>query len=389
MPVRSASVSDQMWLRIGEEAVRLAFGEGRVGEQGGGERLQRQADPELLRHVGFGGIIEIGLDGAGAQHHVEPEPADLRHVIEHDRVAALGHDRQLGPGLVRPHAEPEEAEAELVADRLAPAARWRPASAQVWCRCSRGAPDSSSWPAGSRLIAPSGPVSAMTLPPSIDRLPAEAGQRHQQVADAAGLVIGGRAMVGAAIDELLVLGADPPAVAGFSPRGEQSASRSPALDAGGRSSRSGARASLRPLSSGQHRPPARFDGYQSPARRHPKAIAATRRGVGAQDARAERDRRTACGSARIAARSSSLKPPSGPIRIAAGPGRARSPARRAARLVGEEQRALRRPVAQQRLELERLGRASGSAVRSHCSAASIACARSRSRLTPVDARCGG
>ena len=44
--------------------------------------------------------------------------------------------------------------------------RWRPASAQVWWRCSRGAPESSSWPAGSRLTAPSGPVSAMTLPPS-------------------------------------------------------------------------------------------------------------------------------------------------------------------------------------------------------------------------------
>ena len=57
----------------------------------------------------------------------------------------------------------------------------------------------------------------MTLPFSIDRLPAELGQAHQQVADAAGLVIGRRAMVGEAIDELLVLGADPPASRGFSP----------------------------------------------------------------------------------------------------------------------------------------------------------------------------
>ena len=37
---------------------------------------------------------------------------------QHDRVAALGHDRQLGAGLVGPHAEAEEAEAEPVADRL-------------------------------------------------------------------------------------------------------------------------------------------------------------------------------------------------------------------------------------------------------------------------------
>src|SRR5436305_662488 len=44
----------------------------------------------------------------------------------------------------------------------------------------------------------------------LDRLPAIFGHRHQQVADTAGLVIGGRAMVGAAIDELLMLGADPP-----------------------------------------------------------------------------------------------------------------------------------------------------------------------------------
>ena len=58
-------------------------------------------------------IVEIDLDGAGAQHHVEAEGADARHVVEHDLVAALGHDRQLGAGLVGPHAEAEEAEAEL------------------------------------------------------------------------------------------------------------------------------------------------------------------------------------------------------------------------------------------------------------------------------------
>src|SRR3954454_23453519 len=49
----------------------------------------------------------------------------------------------------------------------------------------------------------------------LDRLPAKLGHRHQQVANAAGLVIGGRAMVGAAIDELLVLGADPPRILRF------------------------------------------------------------------------------------------------------------------------------------------------------------------------------
>ena len=34
-----------------------------------------------------------------------------------------------------------------------------------WLR-NRGAPESSSWPAGSRLTFPSGPASAMTFPPS-------------------------------------------------------------------------------------------------------------------------------------------------------------------------------------------------------------------------------
>ena len=35
-------------------AVGLAFGERRIGEQRGRDRLQRQADAELLHHVGFG-----------------------------------------------------------------------------------------------------------------------------------------------------------------------------------------------------------------------------------------------------------------------------------------------------------------------------------------------
>ncbi len=38
--------------------------------------------------------------------------------LQHDRVAALGHDRQLGARLVGPHAQAEKADAQLVADRL-------------------------------------------------------------------------------------------------------------------------------------------------------------------------------------------------------------------------------------------------------------------------------
>ena len=89
-------------------AVGLALGERRVGEQRRRHRLQGEADAELLHHVGFGRIIEVHLDGAGTQHHVEAEAANFGHVAEHDRVAALGHDRQIVTALVGPHPGAEE-----------------------------------------------------------------------------------------------------------------------------------------------------------------------------------------------------------------------------------------------------------------------------------------
>src|SRR3546814_15254945 len=47
--------------------------------------------------------------------------------------------------------------------------------------------------------------------PALDhRFPAETGERHQQVADAAGFVVGRRAVVAGAIDDFLVFGAAPP-----------------------------------------------------------------------------------------------------------------------------------------------------------------------------------
>src|SRR3546814_14356227 len=52
---------------IGKKAVGLALQKGRVGEQGGGERLKRKADAELLHHVRLAAIVEVGLDGAGPQ----------------------------------------------------------------------------------------------------------------------------------------------------------------------------------------------------------------------------------------------------------------------------------------------------------------------------------
>ncbi len=99
-----------------EKAVRLAFGEGRIGEQRGRDRLQRERDPQLLDHVGFGGEVEIGLHRAGPVHHVEAELADLRHVIRHDAIAALRHHRDFGARPFRRHAEAEKADAERARD---------------------------------------------------------------------------------------------------------------------------------------------------------------------------------------------------------------------------------------------------------------------------------
>ncbi len=45
----------------------------------------------------------------------------------------------------------------------------------------------------------------------LDRLPPELGEREQQVADAAGLVVAGRAVIASMIYQLFVLSADAPA----------------------------------------------------------------------------------------------------------------------------------------------------------------------------------
>ena len=91
--------------------------------------------------------------------------------------------------------------------------RWLEVSLQVWCRFSSGAPDSSSWPAGSSDTEAWSRVSAMTRPCSSTGCPAEAGQALEQRLDAAIAVEGGRTQVVGAEAELLVLGADLPVFA--------------------------------------------------------------------------------------------------------------------------------------------------------------------------------
>ena len=112
MPARWLSVSRPDLRAEREEAVRLAFGERRIGEQRGRHRLQRQRHAQLLDHVGFGGKVEVRLHRAGAVHHVEAERADLRHVIGHDLVAALRHHRHVRAAPIGRHAQAEEADAE-------------------------------------------------------------------------------------------------------------------------------------------------------------------------------------------------------------------------------------------------------------------------------------
>ena len=199
---------------IGQEAIGLAIGEGRIGEERSGERLKRQRDSEFLRHVGFAAIIEIGLDRAGAQHHVEAERAHARHVAQHDLVAPLGHDRQVGAALVRPHAKAKEAEAELVADMLdlfQMPAGLRAGLMQIFERRAR------QFQLARRLQA-DGPIAARQgddVAAFIDRGPAIAGQADQQRVDAALFLIGRSVMIAAIIDELFMLGADAPAVLGL------------------------------------------------------------------------------------------------------------------------------------------------------------------------------
>ena len=93
-------------------------------------------------------------------------------------------------------------------------------SSQVWCTVSSGAPLSSNWPPGSSVIEHRlSFVSAIDVAVLQHRLPAEAGHRLQQRANAVRPLIGHPLQIGAAEDEFLVLGADPPSrrrlVAGF------------------------------------------------------------------------------------------------------------------------------------------------------------------------------
>ena len=214
MPVRLRSVSSQIEGAVGEEAVGLAVEEGRIGEERGGDRLERQADAHLLHHVGFAREVEIGLDGAGPIHHVEAAAADLRHVAGHDGVARFRHHRRLG-------------ERPFRARRPSRGSRGRAGRAfahlgEMGGDLAAGVVDRAHGRAGELELAAGlerdgaaadrvGEADDVALVE--DRMPAEE-EFHglEQPLDAARAVIGDRRQIIDAEAEFLVLGADPPAI---------------------------------------------------------------------------------------------------------------------------------------------------------------------------------
>ena len=167
-----------------------------------------------MRHVGFAGIIEIDLNGASAQHHVEAHSADARHMAQHDFVAAFGHDRQFRTGFVRPQAKPQKALAGFLANSLylcEMATGFGASLVQIFERRARQFELACRFQTY-RAIHPAHRDNFSVFQHGF---PTELGQCHQQIADTAGFIIGWRVIIIAAIYELLMLCADTPTIFGF------------------------------------------------------------------------------------------------------------------------------------------------------------------------------
>ncbi len=98
--------------------VELALGERRIGEQRGGDRLQRHRHAHLLHHVRLGPEIEVHLHRAGPAHHLGAVGAHGAHVGVHQPVPPLGHQRHLVVGPDRGRAQPDEARTDIVGHGL-------------------------------------------------------------------------------------------------------------------------------------------------------------------------------------------------------------------------------------------------------------------------------
>ena len=99
-------------------AIGLAIQKRRIREQRGRNRLQSQCHAELLNHVRLGREIEVHLHGTGPVHHGFAHGADAVHVIGHQLIPALGHDRHLLMAPLRGSAQTDEADADLGRDVL-------------------------------------------------------------------------------------------------------------------------------------------------------------------------------------------------------------------------------------------------------------------------------
>mmetsp|Transcript_12178 Transcript_12178/g.38569 ORF Transcript_12178/g.38569 Transcript_12178/m.38569 type:complete len:487 (-) Transcript_12178:265-1725(-) len=199
------------------EAVDLAVLEGRVGKERRRHRLQRQGDAELLDHVRLGLKVEVYLDRAAAEHHVEPHRPNLGHIRLHDVVAPLGHHSHiLHPrNWVEACAQKADADVlthrldliEVVVDlctRLVDGLQWRAAELKLPARLE-----------GDALPVLQEPNDVAILHHG---LPSEALlQLLEQLPD----MVVVDALVGPKYEpELLVLGPDPPLVAGLAPAEE-------------------------------------------------------------------------------------------------------------------------------------------------------------------------
>ena len=172
-----------------------------------------------MRHIGFAGIIEIDLNGAGAQHHVEAHAANARHVAQHDFITPLWHNRQLFPGFIRPKAKAQKGLSGLFANRfnlfqMPP--RFGACLMQVFKRRTGQfkLPRRLQTDVSVRALHCDN-VSRTVAGGFCDGFPAKFLRRHQQVADTAGFIIRRRVMIAGAIDEFLVLCTNAPALRGL------------------------------------------------------------------------------------------------------------------------------------------------------------------------------
>ena len=193
-----------------EKAVWLSFGEGRVREQCRRYRLERQRDAQLLHHVGFRREVEVRLHRAGAVHHVEAEPAHLRHVGRHDAIAALRHHRHLGALPVGRHADTEKSDAERTRDFAQLRKVGHQLGAGLMHGLDRRARELELAAGLERDRAAAGHVGkADDVRPLHDRVPAEQHLHPlEQPADAAAALVGHRLVTLDREGEFFVLGAD-------------------------------------------------------------------------------------------------------------------------------------------------------------------------------------